>query len=164
MEEEFYISLPKQNKDQSVAALIRHALAAIKLGNIAQKDIAVEHFYLVSPYVEDDGLSIYAKYAPIDQEGIERRESNLKLRGKHVDTEPVEPIVFAENHHTGMVINSFVQRLPLHDEQGNAIKLLREAANTLERLGDIQVKDLILHDFLDEDGLEHPYVSVHYSS
>jgi hypothetical protein len=164
MDQEFYISLPESSKDQSVVALILHTLSSIDLKGVAEQDVGVEHFYLVNPYISEDRPSAYIKYAPLDKGEIKRRNNNLKLREKYNDSDVEPPIVFAEEHHAGMHINSLVQRLPVHDEQGNAIRLLRETAATLERLGNIEVKDLILHNFLDDDGLEHPYISVYYSS
>src|SRR5579872_2085115 len=137
--DEFYINLPEEAKDQSVPALIRHALAAIDRGDSKEQDIEMEHFYLVGPYSDGDRPGIYAKYAPMSKTDIKFRNDNLKLREQYVDSDSMAPIIFAEDHRTGLRINRMEQRLPLHEEQSNAIRLLRETADTLEKLVDIKV-------------------------
>jgi hypothetical protein len=73
-------------------------------------------------------------------------------------------IIFAVPHSNGPPINRFVQRLPTHEEQGNASRLLHDdTASTLQRLNINNVMDLVLRNFLDDDGLEHPYMLM-YSS
>lgn len=164
MEEEFYISLPAKSKDQSVASLIRHALMSIDTKGQPEQNIGIEHFYLINAYTNDDRPSMYVKYAPLDKDEISRREENLGLREKRNDAADEWPIVFAEDHHSGLAINRLEQRMPVDAEQGNAIKLLSATADTLGRLGEVDVKDLMLHNYLDDDGLERPYVAVYYAS
>jgi hypothetical protein len=164
MDKEFYVALPARAKDQTVTALILHALKSVELDGATENDISIEHFYLISPYTDGDKPNIYCSFSAIPKDEIKLRDDNLKLREKYVDATVNEPITFAVPHSPGLPINQFVQRMPLHEEQGNVIRLLRETAGTLQRLDITVVLDLVLHNFLDEDGLEHPYVSVYYST
>jgi len=52
---------------------------------------------------------------------------------------------------------------PQGEEQGDIPMLLRRLASTLEEMGRIDIRDLILHNDLDEDGDPWPYITVYFS-
>ncbi|MFI7452010.1 hypothetical protein ACIBQX_31255 [Nonomuraea sp. NPDC049714] len=51
---------------------------------------------------------------------------------------------------------------PRGEEQGDVPMLLRRLASTLEELGRIEVRDLVLHTDTDDDGDPWPFVTVYY--
>ncbi|TXK35761.1 hypothetical protein [Nonomuraea sp. C10] len=52
---------------------------------------------------------------------------------------------------------------PRGEEQGDVPMLLRRLASTLEEMGGIEIRDLILHSDTDDAGDPWPYVTVYYS-
>jgi hypothetical protein len=119
---------------------------------------------VIAPYTDGDRPSVYCKFSALSKDDIKTRDDNLRLREKFVDDNTLDPITYAMPHSEGVAVNRLVQRLPMHEQQGSAIMLLRDTAATLQRLGIDEVMDLVLHNYLDEDGLERPYVSVYFSS
>lgn len=164
MQDEFYISLPADAEDQSVAALIRHALASIDLSGVDEQDISIDHCYLISPYTDEDKPSLYVKYSALDKDSIETRQSVLSTIDDSEDNTGWPETIFSLEHGPRLKINRFEQRLTSRNEQGNGIKLLRETAKTLDKLGDVHIKDLVFHDHIDEDGLTYPYITTYYAS
>jgi hypothetical protein len=51
---------------------------------------------------------------------------------------------------------------PQGEDQGDVPMLLRRLANTLEELGRIEIRDLVLHNDTDDDGDPWPFVTVYY--
>lgn len=58
-------------------------------------------------------------------------------------------------------VEHFSQANPMGPGQGDVPALLRRVATSLERLGEVEVQDLVLHSELTEDGSEWPSITVY---
>lgn len=56
----------------------------------------------------------------------------------------------------------FSQANPKGAGQESVPELLRRVADTIDRLGDVGISDLILHPALTQDGDERPSITVYY--
>ncbi len=64
----------------------------------------------------------------------------------------------------GFWIKTFSQSQPIGSEQANIPELLRRVSESIEKLGDIEVMDIIFHNEVDSDGMSYPHLSVYYHS
>lgn len=62
----------------------------------------------------------------------------------------------------GFQTQHFSLNNPQGEDQGDVPTLLRRLAATLEGMGKIEIRDLVLHNDLDDDGDSWPYVTVYY--
>ncbi|MEU4579391.1 hypothetical protein ACBI99_13770 [Nonomuraea sp. ATR24] len=51
---------------------------------------------------------------------------------------------------------------PAGEEQGDVPMLLRRLAGTLEEMGPIDIRDVVFHNDMDDDGASWPFVTVYY--
>lgn len=51
---------------------------------------------------------------------------------------------------------------PQGEDQGDVPTLLRRLAATLEEMGRIEIRDVVFHNDLDDDGDPWPFVTVYY--
>ncbi len=58
-------------------------------------------------------------------------------------------------------VEQFSQANPKGPGQGDVPALLRRVADTLERLGKVEVQDLVLHSEVTEDGFDWPSITVY---
>ncbi|MEV0622517.1 hypothetical protein AB0I81_55015 [Nonomuraea sp. NPDC050404] len=62
----------------------------------------------------------------------------------------------------GFQAQHFSLNNPRGDGQGDVPNLLRRLAAALEEMGDVEIRDLVLHNDMDEDGDSWPYVTVYF--
>ncbi|MGW5385069.1 hypothetical protein [Nocardia sp. NPDC003963] len=60
-------------------------------------------------------------------------------------------------------ISHFSQSNPAGDGQGDIVALLRTVASSIERLGEVTVQDMVLHNEMTADG-PWPSVTVYYAA
>ncbi|MEV0227894.1 hypothetical protein [Nonomuraea sp. NPDC050786] len=62
----------------------------------------------------------------------------------------------------GFQTRHFSLNNPQGEGQDDVPNLLRRLASTLEEMGRIEIRDLVLHDDTDDEGNPWPYVTVYY--
>jgi hypothetical protein len=158
----FTIALPDGEDVCNVPMLIRWALKELEAEN-SKHQILIDTFYLNRPYISSDKPSITADFSIAESDFLQldaRNDISLK--------ETLDPNVpekkFMYDLADNKTLNLLVQRMPLGRSQHDAITLLYAIASSIEDLGKVEILDLILHDFLEENGLPRPYVHIYFKS
>jgi len=142
--EAFYVALPDGDNDHDIPSLIRWALGAIKRRD-PDTAILMSEFLLRQPMRADSKPMIYADYST--EEGISSRQ-NIAIQ---IDfTEPTD-----EN------VGCLIAKMSEGDLQEDGMALLYGVADALEQHKDLEVLDLIYHDFIEDTGMGRPFVRVY---
>lgn len=160
MAKNIYLQAGNSNVKMSVVELLREA--ADKVENIG--DVGLVSLYLQPRYAKEDN-----EY--IDMEFYALRKSDIKLRKDSVDLmhdeRYTDPSIFSQE----AVLHKAVKLLEVWnspersqiDKVSDIATLLSRAAVELEKLGIVEVLDIIMHDSVDGDALNRPYIRIYYA-
>lgn len=112
----------------------------------------------------NQGPSLRVSYIVRNKEMLTLRQDALDFRKEAQAAHKVKEYDFTISRSDTASLNMLEYRLPQSDNQDNSILLIEKLADFLESHKIEQVLDLIYHDFIDDDGIEHPFVRIYYMS
>jgi hypothetical protein len=148
----------------NVADLLRHG------ANGLQEQMDKEPLYLIECYVnhagfEDDKPTFFASYWKREEEDLEREaDIHLEIETEGRREKPTKEVTFVVDPSLHPKLNGFTQRLSQGKEQSDPVKLIRSVADTIDAQTSVHILDVVYHDYMDEDGLNHPYMNVYFTS
>ena len=157
----FNISLPETEISQTIPKLLRHAMKYLK-AEVGESRIYIPELHLDRPYTSGDTSSLYVEYWIISDDQQELHDDNIEYRKELRAAVPTEKVVHRPSKEKASELRMIEYRLPQDDNQSDSILLIEKLADFLEESKIENILELIYHDFLDGDALEHPFVSVYY--
>ena len=145
----------------SAVELLREA--AEKVADIG--DVGLISFYLQPRYTEEDNEYIDMEFYTLRKSDIQSRKDSIGLMH---DERYTDPSTFSQR----TVLHKSVELLevwnstekPQIDKVSDIATLLNRAAIELEKLGGVEVLDIIMHDCVDGDALNRPYLRIYYTA
>ncbi|HMI09669.1 MAG TPA: hypothetical protein VK497_04735 [Candidatus Saccharimonadales bacterium] len=157
----FNISLSEAEISQTIPKLLRHAMKYLK-AEIGESKVYIPQLYLDRPYTSSDSPSLHVEYWAISDEQQELHDGAIEQRKKLRIAMPTEEVAYMPSKEREAELRMIEYRLSQDDNQADSILLIEKLADFLEEAKIKNILELIYHDFLDEDALNHPFVSVYY--
>lgn len=158
----FNVSLPEWDKPYTLPKLLRHAMKILKETG-PQRPYIHELSVLDADHPYEGTATLSVSYWNKDKDTLAfererfefRREHKVALPTKDVTCFPVESAISS--------LHMLEYRLPQNDSQADTILLVESLADYLEKNKIETICDLILHNQLDDDALDHPFIRVYYT-
>jgi hypothetical protein len=157
----FNISLPEAEIPQTIPKLLRHAMKALK-AKVGETKVYIPELHLDRPYMSGDTSSLHFEYWVISDEQQELHDDSIEYRKELRVAAPTEEVVYLSSKEKASEPRMIEYRLPQDDNQADSVLLIEKLADFLEKSKVENILELIYHDFLDEDALQHPFVSIYY--
>ena len=155
-----YLQAGNSNVNRSPAELLEEAAKKIE----AQRYSQLSYLFLDPSPSADTYPTLEIEVWPLTEK--EKNESNdsIELMFNEEYTDPAsfqQKTVIDEDVKLLEVWNS-MKKSDIHNV-GNLAMLLRRARDELQKLGQVEIIDMIVHDFTDDDALLRPYIRIYYT-
>ncbi len=124
---------------------------------------AVHFIHLVSRVVDEDNDMLELEYSQMTPEDIRNQKDYVKSATERAVSWPGATEVHYPAHEDGVgyieIRNSNTDPFDASDVE----KLLLRVANKISEINPGEVKDLVLHDYINNDALHQPFVRVYYT-
>lgn len=157
--EHFTVRLAENNPPFTVSRLLRHGMKTLT-GIVGDKPVFIDELFLDGSVGED--LSVTCGFWQIDREQQDLQNENIKWREESKISSPTKEVVYYPSLDKESELRMLEYRLPQNENQWNGILLVESLADYIEQHAIDNVQDLILHNFTDEDAIEHPYIRLYY--
>lgn len=160
MKKKIYLQAGNSNVKMGAVELLREAAGKVA----ALGDVGLISFYLQTRYAEEDNEYIDMEFYTLRKSDVKLRKDSIRLM---LDEKYPSPSVFPQeaiSHRTVELLEVWnsIDKQSI-DQVSNIASLLDRAANELEKLGIIEVRDIIMHDCVDDDALNRPYIRIYYT-
>ena len=130
-----------------------------ELSDRNKRHVSIVSLLLTSPLSSDADYFLDVDYWLNEKTYDDLTDENYKwtLRRKHT------PEIEEKTVLDGASLNCQIIRLPQGYNQWDAIILLNKAAEAIEKLDDAVILDIIHHSWIDDDGIDHPFIRIYYT-
>ena len=159
MVKKVYLQAGNSNVKQSTVELLREAAEKV----VGLGDVALISFHLQPHYADEDNDYIDMEFYTLTKSDIELRKNAIELLlSEQYPTTSASPKETITRKNVGLleVWNSMDQSKI--NKVSDIATLLNNAASELERLGTVEVLDIMMHDCVDDDALKRPYIRIYY--
>ncbi len=181
-----YVTLPNESESFTIPKLLRFAIDKLKtevdgrpvfIGELVVLDshanevsfIQKDWMEVVEPNIEypikaNYRPSVRIDYFPLDENNFAMRQDSIEYREEFQAAPLTKEYIFIPEIDRASPIRMLEYRLLQGDQQDDSIQLIERLADFLESQNIEQVLDLVYHNFMDNDALDHPFVRVYFKS
>ena len=157
----FNISLAEWDTPYTIPKLLRYAMKTLR-EEYSSKPYIHELSLLDADHPYEGRATISVSYWDRDKDTEVFEQERLGYRKELRVAPPTEEIRIFPAKNTAASFRMLEYRVPQNDTQGDTILLIESLADYLEENKIDTILDLIFHDYLDSDALNHPFVRVYY--